>query len=51
MPMLITMSLTLVSRRNFATSAISIRTMPSGMPAMRQAMEISRAGETTSPSK
>ena len=49
--MLITMSLMLVSRRNFAASAISISTMPSGIPAMRQAMEISRPGETTSPSK
>ena len=51
MAMLITMSLTLVSRRNFAASATSISTMPSGMPAMRQAMEISRPGETTSLSK
>ena len=41
----------LVSRRSFAASATSIRVMPSGMPATRQAVEISSAGEMTSISK
>jgi hypothetical protein len=43
--MLMSRSLRLASRHSFEAVATSISTIPSGMPATRQAMEISSAGE------